>query len=52
MTHDDLTPHIEVQKERERNAGDDKEIAVEQKEFSATKPKEKEEESVGGGRGG
>ena len=46
VTHDDRTARIEIEKERERNAWDDKEIAVEQKESSATKPKEKEEESA------
>ena len=46
VTHDAITARMEIEKERERNAGDDEEIAVEQKDSSAIQPKEKADESA------
>ena len=45
MTHDAITARIEIEKERERNEVDDEEIACEEKDSSATPPKEKADES-------
>ena len=40
MTHDAITARMEIEKERERNEVDDEEIACEEKDSSATPPKE------------
>ena len=46
MTHDAITARMEIEKERERNEVDDEEIACEEKDSSATPPKEKADESA------